>query len=434
MLMSMSILSDELNYDLASQDGDARLFITCVADTEYYTEYLNRLSQLTGDLRTLCGYWDADCYNQFRMANLDVAALLGMVEVPTGLSGAYVSETLTEVRKTVFATGDVNVSLTSLSFDDDYEIFGDMSIDNEVVIGSHSILVAGSVDQTGGNLLAEGSLHILGDYTLTGNSVLSMTTPNAVVDVDGSFTTESRNSHNGKLTGGTMYIGGDFTETAPYNGDNFKATESHTTVLDGTQPQSVSFASGNSCFNNLLLMQDYDRDYTFNRKPCWNDLELHTEVYGVSLTAPRDDIALGYYILLNWYVNGVNISDTPLYWMIIGSTSADTTVSDNGILTVGADETAAELTVVAVSADDGSQSASVTLTVLEEYPLVTGDLNGDGVIDVMDATTLQRHLAGIELIDARRLPYADADGDGSITVADVTQLQAYAAGMVGSLG
>lgn len=361
------------------------------------------------------------------MANLDVAALLGMVEVPTGLSGAYVSETLTEVRKTVFATGDVNVSLTSLSFDDDYEIFGDMSIDNEVVIGSHSILVAGSVDQTGGNLLAEGSLHILGNYTLTGNSVLSMTTPNAVVDVDGSFTTESRNSHSGKLTSGTMYIGGDFTETAPYNGDNFEATESHTTVLDGTQPQSVSFASGNSRFNNLLLMQDYDRDYTFNRKPCWNDLELHTEVYGVSLTAPRDDIAPGYYILLNWYVNGVNISDTPLYWMIIGSTSADTTVSDNGILTVGADETAAALTVVAVSADDGSQSASVNLTVLEEYPLVTGDLNGDGVIDVMDATTLQRHLAGIELIDARRLPYADADGDGSITVADVTLLQAYAA-------
>lgn len=41
MLMSMSILSDELNYDLASQEGDTGLFITCVADTEYYTEYLN---------------------------------------------------------------------------------------------------------------------------------------------------------------------------------------------------------------------------------------------------------------------------------------------------------------------------------------------------------------------------------------------------------
>ena len=67
---------------------------------------------------------------------------------------------------------------------------------------------------------------------------------------------------------------------------------------------------------------------------------------------------------------------------------------------------------------------------LEEYPLITGDVNRDGYIDIIDATAIQRHLAGLELIPAKNLAAADTDGDGEITVADVTQIQYYAAGII----
>lgn len=53
---------------------------------------------------------------------------------------------------------------------------------------------------------------------------------------------------------------------------------------------------------------------------------------------------------------------------------------------------------------------------------VIGDVNGDGIVDINDATHLQKYLAGFTL-DYIDLDAADINGDGNVTVSDVTDLQ-----------
>ena len=63
-----------------------------------------------------------------------------------------------------------------------------------------------------------------------------------------------------------------------------------------------------------------------------------------------------------------------------------------------------------------------------------GDVNGDGVISIADATTLQKYLANIVDFDDKQLAVADTNGDGSVSIADATQIQKYLANIVTSLG
>ena len=58
---------------------------------------------------------------------------------------------------------------------------------------------------------------------------------------------------------------------------------------------------------------------------------------------------------------------------------------------------------------------------------VPGDANGNGTVEINDATTVQRHIAELELLDEPRLSAADVDRDGSVTVEDVTILQRWLA-------
>lgn len=66
--------------------------------------------------------------------------------------------------------------------------------------------------------------------------------------------------------------------------------------------------------------------------------------------------------------------------------------------------------------------------------LLIGDVNGDGVVNVSDATALQKHLANGKIFDEALLKIADTNGDGEVTVADATLIQKYLANSVSSLG
>ena len=69
-----------------------------------------------------------------------------------------------------------------------------------------------------------------------------------------------------------------------------------------------------------------------------------------------------------------------------------------------------------------------------EPPSLIGDVNGDGVISIADATDLQKYLANIVNFDDEQLAAADADGDGGVSIADATQIQKYLANIITSLG
>lgn len=74
-------------------------------------------------------------------------------------------------------------------------------------------------------------------------------------------------------------------------------------------------------------------------------------------------------------------------------------------------------------------------TASEIFEILTiGDVNGDGKVNISDATAIQNYLAEIEDFNEKQLLAADANGGGEITIADVTQIQKYAAELIERLG
>lgn len=64
---------------------------------------------------------------------------------------------------------------------------------------------------------------------------------------------------------------------------------------------------------------------------------------------------------------------------------------------------------------------------------ILGDVDGDGVVTILDATTIQRHLAKIDTIADARLAVSDTDKDGNLTILDATQIQRLLAKLIDKL-
>lgn len=59
-----------------------------------------------------------------------------------------------------------------------------------------------------------------------------------------------------------------------------------------------------------------------------------------------------------------------------------------------------------------------------------GDVDGDGEVTSIDATLIQRYLAGIRNLSDKQIKAADIDGDGVATILDTTLIQRYLAGII----
>lgn len=60
---------------------------------------------------------------------------------------------------------------------------------------------------------------------------------------------------------------------------------------------------------------------------------------------------------------------------------------------------------------------------------VVGDVNGDGVLTILDATLIQKKIIGAVSFNESETESADINGDGIINVSDVTQIQKLAIGI-----
>ena len=58
-----------------------------------------------------------------------------------------------------------------------------------------------------------------------------------------------------------------------------------------------------------------------------------------------------------------------------------------------------------------------------------GDVDGDGLVTVVDATIIQKHSARLTTLDSSLLKAADMNGDGKVNVVDATNVQKVAAGI-----
>ena len=61
---------------------------------------------------------------------------------------------------------------------------------------------------------------------------------------------------------------------------------------------------------------------------------------------------------------------------------------------------------------------------------ILGDVNLNGEIDIIDATEIQRHLAGLKTLTERQLAIADTNRNEDVDILDATCIQRYLAGLI----
>lgn len=98
--------------------------------------------------------------------------------------------------------------------------------------------------------------------------------------------------------------------------------------------------------------------------------------------------------------------------------------------TVSAETTTSQTTIsetVVTTTQSSVQTTSETTSGSTQYvqPLITGDVNGDGLADLTDLTQLSVYLMTGKGISSERLIAADVDFDGEITIADLARYKQY---------
>ena len=67
----------------------------------------------------------------------------------------------------------------------------------------------------------------------------------------------------------------------------------------------------------------------------------------------------------------------------------------------------------------------------EKYEL--GDVDGDGLVSIVDVSEIQLHLANVKTLDKASLAAADANGDGKVDIMDATHIQRFLAKLIKEL-
>ena len=73
-------------------------------------------------------------------------------------------------------------------------------------------------------------------------------------------------------------------------------------------------------------------------------------------------------------------------------------------------------------------TVSVSATSVNKVTALLGDVDGNGRITVRDATTIQKSLSGMEILDPLSKKLADVDGNGKVVIKDVSTLQKWLSG------
>jgi V8-like Glu-specific endopeptidase len=82
---------------------------------------------------------------------------------------------------------------------------------------------------------------------------------------------------------------------------------------------------------------------------------------------------------------------------------------------------------------DGSQEASCAITVsVNRTGFMSGDINGDNEINVLDTVLALQHVLQIAELDEESWTYADVNGDDIVNVLDVTLIMQFALGVINS--
>lgn len=112
------------------------------------------------------------------------------------------------------------------------------------------------------------------------------------------------------------------------------------------------------------------------------------------------------------------------YSFTVNGETVQSSGKDSYVWTPSADGTYS-IGVVAVDANGNKAESTKTFVVGSSSPDETlkGDVNRDGVVDIVDATLVQKYIVRLEDFDTETSKIADVNGDGRIDVTDATLIQ-----------
>lgn len=199
------------------------------------------------------------------------------------------------------------------------------------------------------------------------------------------------------------------------------------TSLDSVIFNATNGSVPNQCFNGCTALSSVTLNdtvteigyYAFANCPSLTYIEIPASVTSIAQSSFQNDtdITLGVYrnsyaleYAENNNINYVILDPEPTEPSTEAPTNAPTEVSTQTPTT------------------EPTQSATEVPTENERYLL--GDADGNGEIDLTDATMIQRYLAELPVeVPLEILMNGDVDGDGELTISDVTFIQRYEAEM-----
>jgi hypothetical protein len=73
-------------------------------------------------------------------------------------------------------------------------------------------------------------------------------------------------------------------------------------------------------------------------------------------------------------------------------------------------------------------TSALDITINKTRPV--GDVNDDGIVNIFDATEIQRYSASLREFNDEEMVIADVNFDSNVNIMDVTQIQRYASGHI----
>lgn len=115
------------------------------------------------------------------------------------------------------------------------------------------------------------------------------------------------------------------------------------------------------------------------------------------------------------------------------STSEPSTAPSTAESTAPSAEESTAAPSSAPSAEESTAASSSEEETADDYPYELGDANTDKLVDIMDVTSIQRHLAKIVTLSEKQQALGDTDRNGFLDILDATKIQKYLAKIIEEL-
>ncbi len=160
---------------------------------------------------------------------------------------------------------------------------------------------------------------------------------------------------------------------------------------------------------NSLEISDGTLTSDFDTSVAGYTLEINQPVLNIKVTPTATNKNFQVRTYKNEYTPAVEDSEY--------KRSAEIEVRDGDVLYIGVGEPSWP--------SMGASEKATVYTITVKYKRLSGDVNADGKINILDATEIQKKCVELTELDDDAMKAADFDGDGKVSVIDATEIQRY---------